>query len=542
MSNKKNTPDRDFLSELSGVRKAKPASEKEKKSGGKKPSGGFSIKKFFSRLLHDKRFRHGSASILLTVLFVCALVLANFVASLAVQRLPALSPDLSKQGVYSLSEQTIELLDSLDEDIQIWIFASESACEQTTADLDPYGQVPLAHELIKRYAQYSSHIEIIYVDLATQPGYLDVFSEFRDYLSAYSVAVTSARRTRVTSFYEFLPSLSGTASTDDVSIDVTSSMTEMYISSLIKTVTLDVTPKVVYLDGASTGSDAVNLLDALNLNGYEVVSVDFRTAAIPQDADMLVLSSPSTDLTYEQCDKLEGFLSNSGAMGKTLLVFTSAFMPDTPNLNALLSDWGISMSRSVVYEGESAYVIAGSSPAAFRPCYAEHDYTAELIDRNVACMVENALDMQIPTQVMGSIVVNPILASSSLGYLGDLYSEPVGGEYAHRTIMLQSTMYSENANGDQIRSDIIVAPLSLCYYDYFGNTSTYANYSLLMTTCNQRCGILDENLDIPSKLLTDVDFSVSDSTVAAVTVIFGYIVPLLTLAAGAVVFIRRRRL
>lgn len=526
----------------------KPVSGKKSKIKEKIPAARkkLDIKGFFRRLVKDKRFRHGGAAVLMTALFAVIIVLSNIVAMIAVEKAPWLSPDLTAGKIYTLSDVTLNLLDQLDEDVQIWIFASEEACRTPSAELDPEGHIPLAYELIKRYEQTSKHIKIIHIDLTTQPGYLNAFDEYRDVLGTYSIAVVSARRTRVTSFYEFLPSLSYSAVTDGSSVDTASSMTETYISSLIKTVTIDKVPVVTYLDGIGGAGDSAYLLSGLALNGYDVSAIDFRTEDIPEGTDIAILSAPEYDITFDQWEKLERFLINGEQLGKTLFVFTNPYMPPTPNLDSLLSDWGIVKTEQIVYEGDSSQVLAGSSPANFRVHYAEGSYTNSLIDRGLITAVSAPLEILIPTQVKGNIVINPVLASSQTGYSADLYTEFreenfTAADAAQRVIMANATYYSDTLDGRQLRSDIIIAPLSLCSEGFYSNTA-YANSNLLMTVCNQRCGITDENLDIESKSLTPVDFSVDVDIVKTTTAIFGYIIPLLVLGTGFVVYFRRRRL
>lgn len=498
--------------------------------------------------IKKKQFKHGMLAVILTVLFIAGIILVNAVSMYAVERIPQLSPDLTAGEIFTLSDETIEILEELDEDVRIYIFASENSCKNTTVDIDPYQQIPMAYELIKRYQQYSDKVEIVNIDLATQPGYLDIFSEYRDTLGQYSVVIESRRRTRVTSFYEFLPSLSATTETDSASIDMESSLAETCITSLIKTVTLDATPSVVYLDGlGSYGAEVDQLLNSLYINGFDVGSIDFRSEEIPAEAQLVIISAPEYDLTLDQCERLEKFLTGKEDLGRSLLVLTSQYMPSTPNLDAMLEDWGIVATRGVVYEGESGYVLAGQEASVFHVSYNEGEYTNDIIDRGLVTVVENAVEYKMPTQTKGDYIINPILASSEKGYIrasdnisGD--ASVSAGEMGRRYLMLQSTYYPTEADGTNNRSDLIVAPLSLCYEEYFSSGVYSGNFNLLMNVCNYRCGITDEAVNIPSKSLNAGDFAIDTNIITVTTAIFGYIIPLAVLAAGVVVFVRRRRL
>jgi len=92
-----------------------------------------------------------------------------------------------------------------------------------------------------------------------------------------------------------------------------------------------------------------------------------------------------------------------------------------------------------------------------------------------------------------------------------------------------------------MRSDLIVAPVALCTDDFF-NSKAYSNFDLMMKICNERCGIVDETLNISAISLTAVDFSIDTTAVTVLTIVFGYVVPIALAALGLVVYLRRRRL
>ena len=92
-----------------------------------------------------------------------------------------------------------------------------------------------------------------------------------------------------------------------------------------------------------------------------------------------------------------------------------------------------------------------------------------------------------------------------------------------------------------MRTDVIVAPDSL-YASELLTTDIYGNLSLLLSVFNQRGGIDNGNIDIEPKSLYAVDFSVDMNTLSVISTIFGYVIPLVILLCGLVVYIRRRRL
>lgn len=557
MSDKKNNkkmqnnlPEADLGARLDELAEAKGQNEQSGIAGFASRLGD-DIRNLFSSMaegITTTRFKRGGAAILLTVLFVVFVVLANLVAVVLTDRYAFLSPDLTANRIYTLSDVTLNLLDNLDEHVEIDIIATEAMCEHPDISIDPYGHISLASELINRYAQHSSNIKIFYIDITQNPGFLDLVPEYRDSIYDYSIIVRSEKRTRVTSFFEMLPSLTASAQTDSVSVDLAGSLTETTISSLIKTVTLDTVPTVAYLDSLGGGDSVGNLLDSLSLNGYEILTSNdfaFGYEPIPEQVQTVIIGSPEYDLTLNELNQLADFLNNNGNYGKSLLVFTSPYMPELPNLTALLGEWGMELQRATVYEGDSSLVLPMQTADRFYATYMDSEYINDEI-YSEKTVVSGALNIDIAQQTLGNMVVNGILCSSTNGFVSDFGTVFDPADYtaadgAPRYIMAQSTIYSDTADGTR-RSDVILAPSSLCDGSFFGARYVYSNFPLLMNICNSRCGIVSENLDIDSKTLTATDFSVNASSIVTVTVIFGYAAPLLVAAAGFVVYIRRRRL
>ena len=494
------------------------------------------------------RFRHGSMATVMTVIFFLFVVLLNMAVMKMKERYSFMSLDMTDDKRYTLTAETEKLIRGIDERVEIDILATEAQCTSSGAlTTDTYGQIPIAHEIIKRYPQLNDNISINYVDLSKMPAYIMQFPEYSDVLDYYYIVIKSARRTRVTSFFEMLPSLSGDYSSYDSTTGNTSvaqSYTETYMTSLIKTVTLDKTPVVAFVDGLNVDANSSEFVTILELNGYEVRTVDIRREDLPDDADVVMLAAPTSDLSRAQTAKLDDYLS-SQAKSRTLIVFSSSLMPKMPNLNSLLSEYGIAITQDIVYEGDSHNTIS-KQMSAFTAQMKESDYTLNLIDRLNYPAVVNAVALDILYNEKGATDVAAVLTSSEEGLVCDSATKFDRSKYteadeAVRTVMASSTTYRDTMEGDKLRTDIIVAPDSL-YASELITTDIYGNLSLLLSMFNQRSGIDTGNIDIEPKALYAVDFSVDMNTLSVISVIFGYIIPLVALVCGLVVYIRRRRL
>ena len=256
--------------------KKQKSKKKSLKKGGQQKRDFTQIKSSVKNTVHlirtSSRFRHGSMATVMTVVFFVFVVLLNVIIMKLADRYAFLTIDLTEDQRYTLTDATMELLENVNETVEIDILATEEQCSNEASELvstDYYGQIPVAHEIIKRYAQSNKNITINYVDLSKTPAYILQFPEYSNVLDYYSIVVKSTRRTRVTSFYEMLPSLSSSyVNYDSTAADssVAQSYTETYMTSLIKTVTMDKTPIVAFVDGLNVDGNSADFVSAMQLS------------------------------------------------------------------------------------------------------------------------------------------------------------------------------------------------------------------------------------------------------------------------------------
>lgn len=531
----------------------KTGSGASKPAGSVKPSGGLAaiagrIKETVHLIRTSSRFRHGTMATVMTVVFFVFIVLLNIAVLRMKDRYTFMSVDMTDDQRYTLTDETKKIIMGIDEHVEIDILATEAQC--TTAGVltdDPYGQIPIAHEIIRRYPQLNSNISINYVDISKMPAYVLQFPEYSNMLDYYSVVIKSARRTRVTSFFDMLPSLSSGYTSYDSTTQTSSfaqSYTETYMTSLIKTVTLDKTPKVAFIDGLNVDGGSADFIKILNLNGYDVEVYDIRKDTIPEDTDIVMIASPKTDLKLAEVEKLDRYLASTSQQ-HTIVLFVTSQMPELPNLNNLLGEYGISLTRDIVYEGDSHHTISVNQ-SDFTAQMMESDYTLGLIDSMTYPAVSSAVSLNLVYREKGDTNVYAVLTSSDDAFVCDSSTVFDRSGYTQadkdtRVIMAASTTFRDRMDGGEVRTDIIVAPDSL-YASEFITTDIYGNLSLLMNIFNQRGGIDGDNVDIEPKSLYAVDFSIDMGTLSVMSAIFGYVIPVIALAGGLVVYIRRRRL
>ena len=85
--------------------------------------------------------------------------------------------DVTKEKLYSLSEESYQVMDHLQEDITIYVLSPESSM-----NLDVI-------ETLNRYESYSKHIRVEYLELASNPAFAQQYTDAS--VSARSLIVES---------------------------------------------------------------------------------------------------------------------------------------------------------------------------------------------------------------------------------------------------------------------------------------------------------------------------------------------------------------
>lgn len=510
------------------------------------------VKNYFS----SRRFKHGGLATLLIVLFIIAMIVVNIITGILVKRVPALSPDLSQNKIYTLGEQTLTVLDQIPDDfeVEIEIFASELACEAPSSDLDPLGTIPQANKLIQRYMQHSSKVNITYTDLVKTPAagskygsqYTSLIKDYYIAVSSYRVASDGSREmvhVKLTSFYDMLPHLVD-SSYNTTSEGIITSLVETTMTSQIKTVCQNSIPKVAFVTGNDNRSGN-NLKGSLDTNGFDVAvnDINLMTEEIPNDVDTVVLVAPMRDLSVDEVRKLEEFLANGDNLGKNLVYFASATMAETPMLDSFLADWGIEVTRDIVYETNLSWVASSQRNIFLNSVYKNETFARDLQTRSLYVAMDRPLNIKITDSDKASSVLSTTLDGVvfSNRIAADLNSV-TEADKAERVTAAMSTKTMYDADSKKHTSNLVVFGTDSMYNTAFYGSNAYANQEYLLNVFNELSGITEVKEYITPSTLLAKDFEVSRQTADTIAVVFQYVIPILLVIVGTYIFFRRRYL
>ena len=301
-------------------------------------------------------YHHGSYSVGWAAAVLAIIVVFNLTA----EELPSslVSKDMTANQFYTLSSQSRDVLKGLESDITIYELVEDGVGDSMTENL------------LEQYAGQSSHIKVVQKDLVTYPTFASNYTDST--LKAGSLIVTDGERSKViadSDLYEYSYD-SYTYAQSKSAFDG-----EGQITSAISYVTAENMPKIYALQGHKEGTLSAKMEDQISKENLELDTLNLISAeAVPDDAAILLINSPQTDLSDEETEKILNYLKNGGK------AFITSTYTETvlPNFNSVLEYYGASPMDSVVVEGNSSYYHP-QSPLYLLPKIESTEMTSTLV-------------------------------------------------------------------------------------------------------------------------------------------------------------------
>lgn len=481
----------------------------------------------FKEILNKRSLRFGSYSFILTAIVIAAAIFINAIVSGTKLR-DNLKIDLTSNKLYSIGEQTAEVLKNLDTDVEIIGLFDEKTMESTQ-----YGQVI---EFIKQYENKSSKIKIKYVDPAKNPAYIQNELDPNGVLGVanYDFVVRSGKRAKVLSSSDIFEYTFDTQTYSGYYL--TGLNAEYAFTGAIRYVTSDDVPVIYFAEGHGEGDpddDFSDLKSDLELNGYEIKKINIAAAqAVPEDASLVIFANPLQDLTLEEKDKLIDFSENGGS---------TVFLFDPPQTNAkfvnfeeFLSEYNVALGYDVIFELAENRSYFGQ-PYYFIPTVENNSLTSALEPGKLTISLFNARSIDILINEKEWIKPQ-VLLSTSAQAVGKALEE--GNEDKQGPLNIGVAV---EHTGNLKKSWTIVVGNANFVSDKTADTSGNGK-KLLINGINK---ILEKDSDvyIPVKKYTTPRIqTITNQTIVILGIVLIIVVPLLIIGIGVFVWLRRRHL
>ena len=335
--------------------------------------------------------KHGTYRASMVVFACVAAVLMNLTAG----KLPSqyLKYDVSDQKLFTTGDQTAEIVKGLDEDITLYLIAQQGSEDATL------------QELLDRYAGLSSRIKVETKDPVLYPNFVSQYTS--ENLSENSVLVVGQNRSKAVDYYDIYQ-YSMDYST--YSSSLSSFDGEGQITSAIAYVTAEDMPVVYTLTGHDEAELSTTVTSSIEKENIELKSLSLLTEeAVPEDAKAVIIYGSISDISEDEKNKLEAYMEQGGQI-VLLLGYTDK---DTPNLDSLLGDYGITLADGLVLEGDSQHHLP-NYPYYLLPDIQSSAYTSDVSSRYV--LLAFAQGMTEAADISEDLTYESLLTTSAKSY------------------------------------------------------------------------------------------------------------------------------
>lgn len=521
-----------------------------------------SIKSLTSKLIgkdgkiNKRKLKFGSFATGLTVLFIAAVVLINVVATMLFDRFP-ITLDLTDNSIYSVSEETLDYLATIDSAVDITVMATEDEFRSIS------DYTVQCAELLKKYEQHNANINVSYKDLLSNP---DFVANYAYDLEQGDIIVELANgehdRVKIVSLMDILNVLDdysayvsqyveyyGAAQAHYLFVSysaVSSSNAEQALTGAIMAVTdaNPVTVTVLTYTGANESSVS-GLTDLLDKNGYIIDTVNIRTQEIPEETDMIIIPAPKIDYTTNETTKIENWLTNGGLLGKDMIYVASAQQPQTPNLDALLEKYGVTVEYKTIQETNTNYY--SSYPSYTFQGIATQNYISGIANLALPVYVPDARAISTRYATDEGYYSNEALITTSSGaVLKDMYSTDDNWSTSDATekgtfasVVLATYKALDQETHISKYTDVLVVGSDYIFDSTLMSAAQYNNGDFFLNIINELTG-KTEGITIISKKVSSNTFEITTSRIRALTATFAAVIPATVLVIGVIIWIRRR--
>ncbi|MDR1028248.1 MAG: Gldg family protein [Clostridiales Family XIII bacterium] len=486
-----------------------------------------------------KRIKTGVFSVGFIAVGVAIVVGVNLVAGL----LPAAAAriDVTSGKIYSLTSQTKDYLDALEKDVTIYVIDAESESDETVAGT------------LRDYADASKHVRVEYKDPSVSPTfYLEYTSEQVSEGSLIAVCGEVSRVIDYNALYVSEYDYNTYQST------VTGYDAEGLITSALQYVTNDELPTLYELTGhgetplsgafASAVSKANFTAESISLLNYD---------AVPDDARILIVNGPTSDLSESDANKLSAWLK---AGGNAVVSLNYEVSDALPHLEAVLAEFGVRTVPGMVVESDANRYY--QQAIYLLPIIGDNEYTADLGQSYVFAPYARGLsanetaDETIEDEATGDEATAdeatedegaeylPILSTGDTAFSKTNIGEANSLDYGEGDVMgpFDVAAAVEKTSEAGLRSRLVVLGSHLILTDEADEVVSGSNAALFSNILSA-CATADETdiVIVPAKSYNLSSLMAPRAAALGIGLCYIAVVPCLLLILGIVIRIRRRR-
>lgn len=506
------------------------------------------IKEKMGELLAGEKFSATTMTVLLiAVVLVANTVLYTAFSLLGWQISSATLEDFSLSGNL---DRTLELAGKAGKKVTVMF------CYPSEAEVREHGTGGYVYRTAKEFEQrYPDAIEIKYVNIMTgtdsDGNYVDVGKYAKDEEGNDAPIIKSSVIFVCGDNYKVLTDTRTKAGYSDFYVlDYSGSQPaaiayngEEVMSATICRVLEDDYKMAYFTTGHSEVIDP-SFVEMVGMAGYRIATVNLKTEEVPEDADLLVISNPRTDL--EESDKSTNAKSESDRLthylegGGNLFVMLNSLAKELSTLESILAEHGIALSYAEDADGNRAHNVVRDLTASIVP--SGYTVAADFPDNSAGIWISDNVDKYSG----GRVILGDVTALELSGNAQPLLlASPTAELYAHGAATdgegkYPIAAYSTVTGMDGKEGRIFVVPTSQMATTAALVTDGYANRDFIYSIFEYvyKCELMPYGSSIISFRATSLEGLTMGTARIYMAVLLA--IPACAAIAGAVVLTRRK--
>ena len=470
--------------------------------------------------ISKKHIKNGSYSMAMAAIFIVIVVVINMIVGAIPSKYSQL--DVSSSKLYTIGDETKKVLKALDKDVTIYQIAQSGSEDDTISNL------------LKRYKDESKHIKVEVKDPVVNPKFASEYTT--DDLAANSLIVVCGDRNKVISYNDMY---STSVDYNTWQQTTTGFDGEGQITSAIGYVNSEDLPIMYTLSGHGEKDLDSSFKEDIQKANIDIKELNLLTEGkVPDDADCLMIVSPTSDISEEEKTEILDYLEAGGKA----MIFSDYTQDDLPNFDAVLASYGVKRAEGIVFEGDSQHY-GMQMPYYLVPTVNSTDASSETASAGSYVLAPYAQGIQKTDDVRDTVTIDSILTTSDQAY--------------SKTNMQSSQIEKEDGDVDG-PFDLGIAITEKLDDDKETQIVYYSTANLMESQVNQMVSGGNEKLlleslswmtstdesssvSISSKSLQSASLTVTDYDAAFWKICTIGLIPGVFLVAGFLIWLRRRK-
>lgn len=346
------------------------------------------MKKFdIGKSFKSSKFKYGGYSALVTALVLAIIVAVNLV----VGKLD-IKKDLTKDKLYSISDESYKILKDVKNDTKIYAFF-ETGKEDSSIK-----------NILDKYKAASNKISVEYRDPLKQPQLAQKYSKNGKNVGVGSIVVESGNKFKTIDYMGFY----NTGVDQNGQQTINSFSAEQQLTNAIIFVNSGNEQTLYTLSGHQEKALDTDLIKQLETENYVVKDINLLQGnAELSKGSLLVINSPMKDISKEEVDKIKAYLANGGRAA----FFIDITKEVLPNLQELVSTYGVKLQNALVVEGQANKV--ANSAIELLPEIKSHDIVNAIKSNNTPIFMPLSQGIEELKLKRSTIKIEPLLSSSN---------------------------------------------------------------------------------------------------------------------------------